>query len=87
MPGVSLGKMEAQETKDFIVEVDPVGLTMGRYRVDMVLFELDEFGNSFDQELLLPAFRMEVKEEEGLVWSPQNWGHIRFADASVITLK
>ncbi|MDO5400300.1 MAG: ABC transporter ATP-binding protein [Eubacteriales bacterium] len=86
MPGVSLGTVEAQTTRDFTVEFDPIGLTVGRYRVDMVLFELDEFGNSFDQELLLPAFRMEVREEQGLVWSPQNWGHIRFADATVTKL-
>lgn len=83
MPGVSLGRMEAQEEREFTLEMTPTGLTEGRYRVNMVLFEMDEFGNSYDQELLLPAFRLEEKSDEGIVWSAKNWGHIRFAEATV----
>ena len=60
-----------------------MGLTNGRYRVDLVLFEIDEFGNSFDQELLLPAFFFEVQEREDIVWNPNSWGHIRFPDVVV----
>ena len=52
----------------------------------MVLFEKDDCGNSYDQELLLPAFFFEVQQPEELVWNQTNWGHIRFPDAVVTPL-
>ena len=42
----------------------------------------DDCGNSFDQELLLPAFYFEVQEPEDIVWNQANWGHIRFPVAT-----
>ena len=86
MPNVSLGKCEANQDQEFIVEVDPQSLTNGKYRVDLVLFEIDEFGNSYDEELLLPAFFFEVQVREDIVWNQSNWGHIRFPDADVTKL-
>lgn len=83
MPNVSLGAFQPGETREFEISVSPSGLTNGKYRVDMVLFEKDEFGNSFDQELLLPAFLFELQEPEKVVWNHSNWGHIRFPDAVV----
>lgn len=83
MPNVSLGVFGAGDVRDFQIEVSPTGLTNGKYRVDMVLFEKDEFGNSFDQELMLPAFLFELQETEKVVWNHSNWGHIRFPDAKV----
>lgn len=83
MPSVSLGKCLANQDQEFIVEVDPVCLTNGKYRVDLVLFELDDVGNSFDEELLLPAFFFEVQVNEDIVWNSSNWGHIRFPNAGV----
>lgn len=83
MPGVSLGKCLENQEQEFIVEVDPGSLTNGKYRVDLVLFELDDVGNSFDEELLLPAFFFEVQVREDIVWNASNWGHIRFPDATV----
>ena len=80
---VSLGWCGENETNDFLVEVNPFFLTNGKYRVDMVLFEVDEVGNSYDQELLLPAFFFEVRDDEDIVWNNTNWGHIRFPDAVV----
>lgn len=83
MPSISLGEMEEGEIRDFTVEFDPIGLTSGKYRVDLVLFDMDEFGTVYDQELLLPAFRVEIKETTDINWNSTNWGHIRFPDASV----
>ena len=83
MPSVSLGEMAEGEIRDFAVEFDPNGLTTGKYRVDLVLFDMDEFGAVYDQELLLPAFRVEIKETTDINWNPTNWGRIRFPDASV----
>ena len=83
MPSVSLGKCMENQDQEYFVEVDPISLTGGKYRVDLVLFEIDEFGNSYDEELLLPAFFFEVQGREDIVWNSSNWGHIRFPDASV----
>lgn len=83
MPMVSLGKCEANTDSEFTVAFTPGGLTNGKYRVDMVLFEIDDVGNSYDEELLLPAFFFEVQGYEDIVWNQTNWGHIRFPDAVV----
>lgn len=83
MPDVLLGSCGEQMDQEYEVELDPMCLTNGRYRLDMVLFEKDDCGNSFDQELLLPAFFFEVQQPEDIVWNQANWGHIRFDTAVV----
>ena len=85
VPSMSLGAFRAGQSKDIMVDFDASGLTTGKYRVDLVLFEQDEIGTSYDQELLLPAFRMEVKGTEDITWNAKSWGHFRFPDA-VITI-
>lgn len=86
MPNISLGSCKAGQEQEYLVEFDPVGLTNGKFRVDLVLFVIDEFGNSYDQELLLPAFFFEVQDVEDIVWNQSTWGHIRFPDATVTRL-
>ena len=81
MPDVPLGHCGEHRDQEYEVEFDPICLTNGRYRLDMVLFEKDDCGNSFDQELLLPACFFEVQQPEDIVWNQANWGHIRFPDA------
>ena len=49
----------------------------------MVLFELDDFGNSFDLDLVVPAFRFAIEEDGEIVWNTNNWGHVRFPDIEV----
>ncbi len=83
MPSISLGRLQEGQVQDFTIGFDPIGLTTGRYRVDLVLFDMDEFGTVYDQELLLPAFRVEMKETTDINWNATNWGHIRFPDAMV----
>ena len=83
MPDVSLGKWTRGQKNDLLVELEPAILTSGKYRLDMVLFERDEFGNSFDQELLTPACVFEISEQEKLVWNHSTWGHVLFRDANV----
>lgn len=78
VPDILLGEIDANTSKIFSIDYTVPGLTVGKYRVDMVLFEMDEFGNSYDEDLLLPAFRFEVRGNEDIVWNPQSWGHIRF---------
>ena len=83
MPGVLLGAFQPGESRDFEIEVTPVDVANGEYRADIVLFEKDDFGNSYDQELLLPAFLFEVEGVERQVWDHANWGHVRFQEAHV----
>lgn len=86
MPMVSLGAFQSGETRDFTITFSPAHLTEGKYRVVMVLFEIDEFGNSFDQDTLLNAFMFKLEASEKIVWDQSNWGHIRFPDAGVTPL-
>ena len=86
MPNVSLGRCRAGETNEYLVDFAPVSLTNGKYRVDIVLFEMDDVGNSYDEELLLPAFFFEINSREDIVWNHSTWGHVRFPDAQVLRL-
>lgn len=83
MPMVQLGSCGADQDSEYIVEFNPAGLTNGKYRVDLVLFEMDDVGNSYDEELLLPAFFFEIQDNEDIVWNQSNWGHVRFPEAKV----
>ena len=83
IPNMSLGELEANRDYEFDVAFDPIGLTAGHYRIDLVLFDMDEFGTVYDQDLILPAFRIEVMETADINWNATNWGHIRFPDARV----
>lgn len=84
VPYTSLGQMNAGEKRTFTLEFNPQCLTSGKYKAYMVLFEMDEFGNSFDQDLLLPACVFSIEDEKGIVWNPNAWGHVRFSNISVI---
>ena len=86
MPIVSLGKCRENAYQDYLITFLPSGLAGGKYRVDLVLFDMDEFGNSYDQDLLLPAFFFEVQAADDIVWNQSTWGHIRFQDALVEAL-
>ena len=83
MPDVSLGAFCQGQSQDFLVEMQPPALTGGKYRMDMVVFERDDVGNSYDHEALLPACLFEIQEQEKLVWNHSNWGHVCFEDAKV----
>jgi lipopolysaccharide transport system ATP-binding protein len=83
VPNIALGAMKADEEKTFCLTFNPLNLTRGKYRADMVLFELDDFGNSFDLDLVVPAFVFAIEEDGEIVWNTNNWGHVRFPDIQV----
>ena len=83
VPNIALGAMKAGEEKTFRLTFNPLNLTRGKYRADMVLFELDDFGNSFDLDLVVPAFVFAIEEDGEIVWNTNNWGHVRFPDLKV----
>lgn len=86
IPNMLLGTFHAGECREYLAEVPPIGLTSGKYRIDLVLFELDDVGNTYDQELLTPACVFEMLRQEEIVWNNSTWGHIRFPDAKVMRL-
>ena len=83
VPMLSLGRMAPEDETDFTITFKPSGLTVGKYRMSIVLFEADEFNNSHDLDLLLPAFRFEIQGTDELIWNHRAWGHIKLLDASV----
>ena len=87
IPNMLLGAFHAGECREYLAEVPPIGLTSGKYRIDLVLFELDDVGNTYDQELLIPACVFEMLRQEEIVWNNSTWGHIRFPDAKVMRLR
>ena len=83
VPNISLGKIRKDETKKYLLTFAPLNLTRGKYRADMVLFEIDEFGNSFDQDLVISSFAFSIEEDKEIVWNTNTWGHVRFPDIQV----
>ncbi len=83
MPCVCLGPCQAGQPQEFKVELAMPGLTCGKYRAVIVLYEMDEFGNSFDHETLAPAFVFEITGREELVWDNAYWGHVCLPEAKV----
>ena len=84
IPMLSLGEICTGHEKQFIVTFDPQILTAGKYRMCLVLFEIDEFQNSHDLDQLLPAFQFEIQDDDGIVWNHRSWGHINLMCAEVI---
>ena len=82
-PDITLSEMHADETRRFIVTFYPHNLTRGKYKMNIVLFQIDEYGNSFDEDLILPAFSFNLEDDAKIVWNQSSWGHIRFADVSI----
>ena len=82
-PDITLSEMHADETRRFIVTFNPHNLTRGKYKMNIVLFQIDEYGNSFDEDLILPAFSFNLEDDAKIVWNQSSWGHIRFADVSI----
>ncbi|MDO5152017.1 MAG: ABC transporter ATP-binding protein [Eubacteriales bacterium] len=83
VPSISLGQVKAGEAYRYQVGFDPIGLTNGKYQVYLVLFEMDQLGMIFDQDLILPAFRMNISETKDIDWNTKAWGHIRFPDGTL----
>lgn len=84
VPDVDLGAMSMGERKTFQMQFDTSWLTRGKYRVYLVLFEMNEFGTCMDHDLILPAFSFEVEDDNTIVWNLNAWGHIRLPDIQML---
>ena len=79
-PDILLDKMHTDETRSFTVTFNPRVLTRGTYKMNIVLFQIDEYGNSFDEDLILPACCFSIEDNLEIVWNQSTWGHICFSD-------
>ena len=84
IPMLNFGRIDAGVEQEYIVTFSPKALTAGKYRVRLVLFEIDDFHNSHDLDLLLPAFQFEIQDTDDIVWNHHSWGHIDLMCAEVI---
>ena len=77
-PDIPLGSLNTNEVKDYSITFNPENIMRGKYKMNLVLYQIDDDGNSFDEELLLPAFVFDLEDDEKIVWNQSAWGHIRF---------
>lgn len=83
VPTLYIGELKAETTGNYKICFDTKELVSGKYSISMVLYEVDEFGNSHDLDLLLPAMRFEIQGDDELVWNHSAWGHVMFRESNV----
>ena len=77
----TIGKMKADETREYEMTFDTTSLTRGQYKVCAVLYEMNEFGAYLDYDAVWPFFTFEIVEDETVLnWNIKEWGHIQFPD-------
>ena len=52
----------------------------GVYNITLVLFEKNEYGISNEIDVVQPAFSLEIKPNNEIIWSPTQWGRIKLVD-------
>lgn len=64
-------------------------LTDGKYRVDIVAYILNQFGDEEFLDGTYPGFVFELVEDAnlGIKWLGQYWGHVRLPDARIVEKK
>ena len=81
------GFFEAKEGDILYIEFEfnTENIAPGRYRVDMLAYEANEFGTQDFVDKVEGAFVLALEKAEDAVveWLPQWWGHTRFNDAAV----
>lgn len=83
VPDMDLGAMQKDERKTFGMQFDTSCLTRGKYKVYLVLFEMNEYGTCLDHDLILPAFAFEIEDNNTIIWNVNAWGHVRFPDITL----
>lgn len=65
------------------VAVNNSRLMPGSYRVDIVAYYLNRFGNEIFIDGVYPGFYFEVVGEQQIIWNHQFWGHVRLTDLNL----
>lgn len=80
--------VEPTDSDKIKISLNSSHLVHGRYAVDIVAYEFDEFGNEEFVDGVYPGFcfeiREEVNEDNSLVWLPQYWGYVHLDDAIIV---
>lgn len=78
---VQLSDMKENEEKQIELSFDINWLVPERYKVYMIVYSRDYFGNSVDLDAVIPAFSFEVNDNEGSIpirWNKRQWGYVQF---------
>ena len=70
---------------EYTVSADLSELTPGRYRVNIVLFSVNEFGTSGEYDVVLDGFLFEMDYNMEFEWNFEEWGSLRLKDMVVLT--
>lgn len=92
--GTKIGTMFSNRAIDFskgekncIFRFDTSHIVQGKYRVDIVAYKYDQFGNEEFLDGVYPGFLFElideVNQENQLVWSHRYWGYIHLQDIEI----
>lgn len=84
VPDIDLGAIQKGEQKVYKMQFDTSWLTRGKYKVYLVLFEMNEFGTCLDHDLILPAFSFEIQDENTIIWNVNAWGHVKLPDIQLV---
>jgi hypothetical protein len=80
----SFGGLKRDEKKIFTIKFNPIKLVNGKYKVTLLLFDMNEFGNNRDLDGVSPCFVFEIQDKNVIEWNPKRWGNIRFEDLAQI---
>lgn len=76
------------EEKRISMRLDTAHLVYGEYRIDIVAFIKNEFGNEQFLDGVYPGMKISLsspsENESLLVWSCQYWGHVRLHDVIIV---
>lgn len=82
--------VESGRSMDVIFELDISRLVPGRYTVDPVLYEVNEFGGNNNLDVLRAVFCFEIATVNGfnnnMIWQPRYWGHF-YSEPLVLEIK
>ncbi len=80
----SFGPLNKDEEKIINFKFSPDGLVDGKYKVTLILFEMNEFGNNRDLDGVSPCFIFEIQNSNFIEWHARRWGSIRFDDLKLV---
>lgn len=83
---LDFGVTDIGENNECVFRVPIESLVNGKYDVTVVLLEKNELGRSIEMDVVIPAFSIEIKNTQELIWSSTEWGSVRLADTKVIML-
>ena len=83
--GISFG---ADEEKSVRMKMDTTHLAPGRYRIDIVAYQFNNFGQELVLDGVYPGLILEISDaisdSNKLVWLHRYWGHVRLKDIVII---